>query len=645
MENKRKIIPKSKLVNNDSIDSLKERSGQDPMRFNYDILFWAKRCWDSLSEFRQNRERCKRYTYGDQWGDKIEYDGKTMTESEYILCQGNVPLANNLIRRLVRTVMGAYRSQSKEPTCMARDRMEQHLSEVMSTVLQYNWQLNRMGEINGRTFEEFLISGSAFQKETYGWRNDKMDCWTDIVSPNYMFFDGSMQDPRHWDLNLIGQIHDIPFDELCSQFAKKPDDFEFLSQIYSLAKNRQYVQTYSNKLIGRRIGNIDFMNPYDTNLCRVIEVWCKERKQRLRCHDYLNGDYYKDEVGNKKNIDIENESRITEGMAAGIPREDIPLIEYEWFIDSYWYYRFMTPFGHILTEGESPFMHKGHPYTIKLYPYIDGEVHSFVNDVIDQQRYINRMITLTDWVIRASAKGVLMFPKSLIPDDMTPEDIAKQWTEFNGMIFYEPKAGVQMPQQISNNSTNVGMKDLLQMQIGLMEEVSGVHGAIQGKQGYSGISAALYSMQSQNATTSLLDLLETFSGFVIDGAYKKVKNIQQFYDPKRIENIAGNDAKKVLKYDPEKVLDVEFDMAITESASSPTYRMIANDFLMEIWRTGQISIEMLLEHGNFPFADQLLLELRSQKEQLEKGEMPQGLSPEMLQQVGVQPAPASAEAA
>ncbi len=491
-----------------------------------------------------------------------------------------------------------------------------------------------MGEINGRTFEEFLISGAAFHRETYGWRNDKMDCWTDIVSPNYMFFDGSMQDPRHWDMNLVGQIHDIAFDELCSQFAKSPEDFRFLSQVYSLAKDRQYVQTYSDKLQGRHISNIDFMNPCDTNLCRVIEVWCKERKPRLRCHDYLNGDYYKDEVSNKPNIDLENEGRIAEGVAAGMAREDIPLIEYEWFVDSYWYYRFLTPFGHILKEGETPYDHKGHPYSMKLYPYVDGEVHSFVNDVIDQQRYINRLITLTDWVIRASAKGIVMFPKSLIPDDMTPEDISKQWTEFNGMIFYEPKPGAQMPQHIANNSTNVGMKDMLQMQIGLMEEISGVHGAIQGKPGYSGISAALYSMQSQNATASLLDILETFSGFVVDGAYKKVKNIQQFYDHKRIGNIAGADAMRALKYDPEKVMDVEFDMAISESASSPIYRMIANDFLMEIWRAGQISTEMLLENGSFPFADKLLQELQSQNEQISQGQAPQGLSPELMAQIG-----------
>lgn len=630
MAQQRRIIPKSKLTTHTQIDSVK-REQKRGVRLNFDIILRAQRCWDNLEKFRKDRERCKRYTYGDQWGDVIKYDGKKMTEEEYIISQGNIPLKNNLIRRLVRSVMGAYRGQSKEPTCSARDRSEQQLSEMMSITLQYNWQLNRMSEINSRTFEEFLISGAAFHKESFGWRDNKMDCWTDIISPNHIFFDGAMHDVRHWDCSLIGEIHDITFGELCSTFAKSQEDYDQLRHIYTNAANMDYLENYANQFGHYRLANIDFLHPYDTTLCRVIEVWTREQKARLRCHDYLNGDYYKDEVSNLDNIKAENASRLQDGRAAGIADDDIPLIEYEWFIDNYWYYRYLTPFGHILREGETPYAHGSHPYVIKLYPFIDGEIHSFVGDVIDQQRYVNRLITLTDWVIRASAKGVLMFPEDLIPDDMRMEDIAEEWAKFNGVIVYKPKPGVPAPQQIANNSTNVGMKDLLQLQIQLMEEVSGVHGPLQGKQGFGGMSAALYNQQTQNATTSLLDLLESFDSFIIEGAYKKVKNIQQFYTQKRYINIAGRKLAEAVEYDPEKVQDTEFDMSISESTSSPIYRMLGNDFLLEIWKAGQISVEQLLENGSFPFADQLLQSIRAQREQMEQEQM-QAPTPQMIKQ-------------
>ena len=116
-----------------------------------------------------------------------------MTEEEYIARQGNVPLKNNLIRRLVRNVLGVYRSQAKEPTCYARDRDEQKLGETMTTILQCNMQLNRMTEVYARTMEEFLIGGLIVHRKSYSWRNEKMDCWTDYVNPNNFFIDNNMR--------------------------------------------------------------------------------------------------------------------------------------------------------------------------------------------------------------------------------------------------------------------------------------------------------------------------------------------------------------------------------------------------------------------------------------------------------------------
>ncbi|MCD8318309.1 MAG: hypothetical protein LUC45_05470 [Paraprevotella sp.] len=163
------------------------------------------------------------------------------------------------------------------------------------------------------------------------------------------------------------------------------------------------------------------------------------------------------------------------------------------------------------------------------------------------------------------------------------------------------------------------------------EEISGVNGSLQGKPGYSGQSAALYNQQTQNATTSLLDILESFSGFIRDAAIKDVKNMQQFYDTKRIFNIAGKNAQ--VEYDPKKIRDVDFDLSIIESTTTPAYRHMANEMLMQLWQAGAISVEQLLEQGDFPFADELLQSIKSQKEQLEQGQVPDSLPQNLVQQV------------
>ena len=605
----------------------------------FDVLMDAQQCWDNMSRFRRDRERNKRYTYGNQWGDFVNVDGKQMTEEQYIMAQGSVPLKNNLIRRLIKNVLGVYRSQSKEPVCTARDRDEQQLGETMSTVLQYNMQLNRMSEVYARSMEEFLISGFVVHRKWYGWWNNKMDCWTEYVQPNNFFIDSNMRDFRGWDCSMVGEVHEVPFGKACEKYAHSPEEYQRLHNIFSQAADRRALRDNCERFGYSRVRNVDFMLTSDPSLCRIIEVWRKETKPRYRCHDFNSGEIFKIDIDDYQElVEDVNASRIERGLAAGMQKEDIPLIESEWFIDDYWYYYHLTPFGDILEEGETPYQHKSHPYVFKAYPFIDGEIHSFVADVIDQQRYTNRLITLYDWIMRASAKGVLMIPEQALEgSSMTIEEIAEEWTKFNGIIVYKAKAGIEMPKQIASNSTNIGINELLQIQLKFFEDISGVHGALQGRAGVSGTSGKLYEQQAMNATTSLLDLLDSFSMFVTDAAYKDVKNMQQFYDAKRIVNIAGRNSKIPVK-DPDKILDTEFDLSITESTSTQAYRQMANDFLMEIWRANQISLEQMLEVGDFPFADQLLQSIKSQQEQLANGQVPQGMSPQMQQQIQQQAA-------
>lgn len=624
-----RVAPKRDTEEMDTVVMSSQQSGD---RRAFDILMEAQHYWNQMEDFRKDRERNKRYTYGFQWDDKICVDGETMTEEEYIKRQGNVPLKNNLIRRLVKSVLGVYRSQSKEPTCTARDRDEQKLGETMSTILQCNMQLNRMTEVYARTMEELLISGFIVHRKSYGWRNGKEDCWTDYVQPNNFFIDNNMRDFRGWDVSVLGEIHDISFGQLCEQFASSPENYRRLRDIYKWAAKKEYIASYAERFGYSRLENYDFLFTSEPGRCRVIEVWRKEQKPRYRCHDYQNGDIFKIDVKDyQKCVVAVNDERIEMAKSVGMPEEEVPLIKATWFIDDYWYFYYLSPFGDILKEGETPYEHDSHPYVFKAYPFIDGEIHSFVSDVIDQQRYTNRLITLYDWIMRASAKGVLMMPDDCLPDGVSIDDIAEGWAEFNGVIVYKPSKSGRVPEQVANNSTNIGITELLNIQLKFFEDISGVTGALQGKPGFSGESAAHFQQQTQNATTTLLDLLECFSGFVVDGAYKDVKNMQQFYDSKRVFNIAGRSGAQI-EYDPKKIRDVEFDLSITESTTTPAYRHLANDILMQLWQAQAISVEQLLEHGDFPFADELLQSIKSQKEQLEQGKMPDGLSPELMAQ-------------
>ena len=637
---KAKLLSLNRVVDKEGLDSIADSYNKYTVPYEraYAVLFKAQRYYDNMANFRKRRQRNKRYNYGDQWGDVIETETKcgfkhSITEEQYIREQGSEPLKNNLIRRLVKNVLGVYRSQSKEPTCNARDKDEKRYGETMSIVLQCNRQLNRANEIDARTMEEFLISGAAIHKKKFGWRRNRLDCWTDYVNPNNFFVDGNMKDFRGWDVSCIGEVHDISLGEVLREFADDAARAKWLKRVYRDAASVEFLADNLQQFGEFDPRNIDFMTPSDPSLCRVIEVWKKESKPRYRCHDYNNGDDFKIDIEDYHDIvEAENKDRMERGTAAGMQPDDIPMIKAEWFMDDYWYFYYLTPFGDILREGETPYAHGEHPYVFKFYPFIDGEIHSFVEDVIDQQRYVNRLITMYDFIMRASAKGVLLCPADCLPDDMSWDDFCDEWSRFNGVVRYTPSKSGQVPTQVANNSTNIGIGDLLSYQLKFFEDISGVNGALQGKPGASGTSGSLYAQQTQNATMSLLDILETFSQFVIDGAYKDVKNIQQYYDTKRTFNIVGR-AGQEIEYDPKKIRDVEFDINITESTSTPVYRQMANEFLMTLWQNQAITLEQLLQVGDFPFGDELQQSIATQKEEMERGGTPEGFSPQLQQQV------------
>lgn len=579
-----------------------------------DMLDMAYRAWDELQRHRQNRQRNRNYTFGEQWSDMITLaDGRTISEEQYLKEQGKVPLKNNLIRQLVKNIVGQFRSTRTQPVCIARDRNEQWLGEVLSNAVEYVHQHNRVWELDGRTLEEFVISGSCAHKIVYETRLGKSDVWVDEINPVRLFFN-PMRDIRHYDCTLIGELHDMDIADLISRYAKGNRQRAIaLRQIYSDVRDMDFEQRYRT-LSNERDDNLHFFTPSDNNMCRVIEVWRNESRERLRCHDTLDGSIYKIEIEEQESIEQENASRIKEAAEQGVAKDNVPLILTEWFIDKVWYYRHLSPLGHILDEGETPYWHGTHPYTIKLYPLIDGEVHSLVEDVIDQQRYINRMITMLDFIMGSSAKGVLLFPEDQIPDGMTIEDLADEWTRYNGIIMYRPRPGVPSPQQISINATNVGAYEMLNLQMKMFDNISGVHGAIQGKSAPSGTPFALYAQQMHSSSLNLVDLFESFKCFRTDRDTKLVKTIQQYYDIERYQNIVGDtDSELLTKINEESVKNGEFDINITESISSPVYRIASNEFLLELFRMGQITLEMLLENGSFPFADKLLQSIKREE--------------------------------
>lgn len=430
------------------------------------LLRRAYDAWLAAEPLRRRRERHKRYTYGDQWSDPdTDCNGRTVEERRRIIDSGKRPLTNNLIRQLVKTIVGRYRTAAAESG--AYDTSEGSFD-----------RRNHLAELDSRMLEEFVISGCAIQRICAERREGGEGVWVDNVSPA-AFFVNDYRDPRGHDIDFIGMLHDMTEAELVNRFGRgSARRVEALRRLYA---GRGAGWTLDGP------GSVGAPARADTDFCRA-------RDRRLRV--------------------IETWQLAAESAADSAGRQ---------YMAVRWQCTWLAPDGTVLSSYASPYGHGSHPFAVKHYPLTDGEVHSFVEDVIDQQRTINRLVVLIDTMLASSAKGALLFPVEQLPRGVTIDDVSRLWASPDAVIPVTGRAGAEMPRQVVTNTADSGAYQLLNLQMKLFGDVSGISDALLGRNVPAATGSSLYDAQVRNAAIALADLLETFASFTAERSDKAAK--------------------------------------------------------------------------------------------------------------------------
>ena len=236
------------------------------MKRNMPLLAAAHRAYCADADLRRRRTRYKNFTYGRQWGDTVtDSDGSVLTEGELAAKNGRVPLTNNLIRQLVKTIVGRFRASLAEsgakPSAVA--------------------MRNQLDELASRMLEEFLISGCAIQRLSHECRHGITGWWVDNVNPARFFVD-RREDPRATDIELAGMLHDMSLPELLARFSGgSRAKAARLRQLYGTA-------AMSATPVPASVSGEDFFTA-SGGKCRVVEIWTLDSREALRCHDPQSG--------------------------------------------------------------------------------------------------------------------------------------------------------------------------------------------------------------------------------------------------------------------------------------------------------------------------------------------------------------------
>ena len=605
-----------------------------------DFLNECAACWNALEEARRNLRRSLMYSYGDQWGDYVRDpdSGNLITEGDLIKKNGKVPLKNNMIAPILSNIDGQMRQNLLRPVCVARDQNESRIGEMMSVAIEYVHDINEMEEVDSDTMRMLLNGGMAAQRVEYGVNPSKgqKDVWVYTVNPSRLFFNTHLEDVRMWDLNCIGELFDLPLEQVVALFGRTTQEKAAIRELYAASAAGDVAVTRGMQ--GDEVSSLTFYTPSRRDLCRVILGWKLESRDAYCWNDTQKGTWgylpYNDE--SKAMLDSDNNRRKSEAKAAGPVPEDVLLVEYSYVTERYWYYRYMTPCGKVLQEGRSPYWHGEHNYVLHLYPLIHGKLGNFVEQFIDQQRAINRTATLIDFIRGTSSKGVLVVDDDAF-ESMSREEVVDEYVRYNGVLFVKLKPGQSIDgvvRQYNSGAAVAGDFELLNLQLRLINEISGVNSAMQGQAPKAGTPASLYAQQVQNSSLNLKGLFDSFRTFRRRRDTKLMKTIQQFYNDVRYIDLAGSEYGEESKwYNPAKVQNAEIDLTISEGFNTPAYQMLANDFLMELFKANAVDVKTMLENSSYPFATKILEALKRNEEQAMQGAPMSGFSPELMAQV------------
>ena len=581
--------------------------------------------WMQLRPKREEHKRFVRYMHGDQWGDVVTDPdtGKQIKESELISKTGLTPMQNNVIQQYMRNIIGQMLTNKTQSVVQARRDEDSELGEMLTNTIQACLDLNKSSMLDVNHAISLCSSGVSVGKVTYTRWSDKndTDALLQFVDINRVAWNQDVEDPRMFDLRRITELHSYTIDELISNFAATTSDEITLREIYQ--RQSDWYNEEINGTAKDNLSSLDFWSDSsDLNKCRVIEVWQKLGRWVLWIHDRASAlppkEYTKDFRLHEQAADAENKRRLLQAVEAGLAEEDVAdaLVEYERYYEEYWCVKYLAPNGNCLLEMETPYNHGQHPYYFALMPLMLGESKSLMSDAIDLQRNLNRERTILEALSAGAIKNTLMVPETAV-EGRDREQYVKELMKINGVIFYTPKPGVEMPSILSKSSTNLGIWDLLNFDMQQAKEISGLSGALQGQVSKSGTPSSLYAQQAQNSMLNFVLLFDRMNESYVARDEKLLKVILQYYNRPRHLSLSGKYyASTIREYIPEKAQKIANDYSIvsTQSIDTPAFRMRIDDYLMQMVNMG-LPLDIFLEYTTLPFGKKLLSQLKSLREQ------------------------------
>lgn len=234
------------------------------------------------------------------------------------------------------------------------------------------------------------------------------------------------------------------------------------------------------------------------------------------------------------------------------------------------------------------------PYIVNFWSYVDGEALSPIDDSIDPQRFINRLISISENRINHSTSDIVAFDRSALPQEDGAEEEFYRSIATGKPVAFESR-GMGLPNSIQNISSNISnatmsMFNLVNSVVGFNQYTSGINSEMNGQasggsEQLVGVTEALIqrgSILQQPFYNAISDVyLGLFNSIMSLGRKIYANNGTELYD------MVGEGGYGLIKITKEMALE---DMAcdIRRDAGDPILKQAANKMLFDLLQMGII---------------------------------------------------------
>lgn len=569
---------------------------------------------------------------------RLDYDAVAKSESEFVINRREKKLAELEFMQDIHDAVPEFRDVIQENFPVRENMAEteelfnntfiDRQEKGLNNILKYIEEDIEINDMKVPMAKHMAITGLAVYKgcEQNGRYNGE------VIDPMFFFFDRGAQKPDLSDSEYMGDwyYNDIPsiFEKYQNLTTDDRKALENYSQMQSFDMHR-IMNNYYNVRSGR---------------IPVYRTYWKDTEEEeygyvLDDFDYKFFTRINHEESKYTDADlIEPPPKAHQKILNGKKKKKI-------FVDRLRYCEFVPKeeIGNeagediVLTWGEVPFQEKYRlspsnvefPYKCGTWSYDKGEILSPVDDAINPQRFINRMLSVAESHINNSRGSGTVIAKDAV-DARDGEESVERNINKSKPIFVDTArtGGVQNSiGSYGSNAPDAGTAGLFnimkEMQIS-MQDITGINEAMTGTQGASGALVGVLEQQIQRGTLIQEPFYWALTN-ILKQAYQNMMTVgKRVYaaHPRRLAIITGDGIAQQIEITQDMLLEDQ-RIFIQRTTSEESRVLNANDMIINMLQLGLLDPKRGANLFNRSTADDVADAMREHQMDLDEAQRAQ----------------------